>query len=195
MKKQSMKSKSRIFAAVAAALFAAAAPAGAAVLHYALDAAHSRLEFTGTQAGAPFTALFQHFTATIAFAPTDLADSRFDVVIEVASADSKDKDRDGAMRGTDIFDVARFPTAEYVTRAFAKTGAGFTATGTLSLRGVARTVPIAFTFTPTPGGAILRGTAKLERLDFGVGQGQWKNTTWIGNDVGIAFSLSLKPMP
>ena len=55
-----------------------------------------------------------------------------------------DKDRDGTMRGADIFDVAHFPTAHYVTRSFAKTASGYTAIGALTLRGVTREVPDRF---------------------------------------------------
>jgi len=35
----------------------------------------------------------------------------------------------------------------------------------------------------------------LKRLDFGVGQGDWKNTEWIGDAVKVSFSLALKPKP
>jgi polyisoprenoid-binding protein YceI len=54
-------------------------------------------------------------------------------------------------------------------------------------------VPIAFTFTPSGAGATLAGTAQLKRLDFGVGQGDWKNTDWVADAVKVAFTLNLKP--
>jgi len=54
-------------------------------------------------------------------------------------------------------------------------------------------VPIEFQFTPAAGSAKLAGTAKLNRLDFGVGQGDWKSTETIGDAVKINFSLVLKP--
>ncbi|HUX74347.1 MAG TPA: YceI family protein [Steroidobacteraceae bacterium] len=177
-------------AAYAASGAAAAAPAPPA---YATIAAQSHLAFSGVQAGAPFTAVFRQFDAAIVFSPDALAESRFDVVIKMQSVDSQDADRDGTMRGADIFDVARWPTAHYVTRSFEKTAAGFEAMGSLTLRGVTRDVPIAFQFAATRGGATLKGAAEVKRLDFGVGQGDWKNTEWIGNDVKIDFSLALAP--
>ena len=36
---------------------------------------------------------------------------------------------------------------------------------------------------PLRSGAKLTGTAKLKRLDFGVGQGDWKSTEWVGDTV------------
>lgn len=178
---------------LAALVISLAAPAGAAPTLFTLVAPQSRLLFTGLQAGAPFTAQFHRFGATIAFAPGDLAHSHFDVLIDMRSADSKDKDRDGTMQGADIFDVAKWPTAHYTTQSFARAGGGYTATGALTLRGITRDVPITFKFSPTPGGAVLTGAATLERLDFGVGQGDWKSTEWVGNDVKISFTLVLVP--
>jgi len=54
-------------------------------------------------------------------------------------------------------------------------------------------VKLVFTFTPGAGGAsaTLTGGTTIKRLDFGVGQGEWTDTTWVGNDVDIRFELTL----
>jgi hypothetical protein len=39
----------------------------------------------------------------------------------------------------------------------------------------------------------LSGLATLQRLDFGVGQGQWQSTEWLGNEVTVRYSLVLAP--
>jgi polyisoprenoid-binding protein YceI len=109
------------------------------------------------------------------------------------SVDSMDKDRDGTMRGADLFDVARFPTAHYVTKSFTKTATGFSAIGSLTLHGVTKDVPIDFKFVQAAAGATLTGTAQLKRLDFGVGGGDWKSTEWAADLVKVAFTLNLKP--
>jgi polyisoprenoid-binding protein YceI len=184
----------RIFVAAAAAvLISAAATAADNVASYSADAQQSRLEFTGVQAGAEFKGLFHKFTASVEFAPDALAGSHIDVQIDMNSVDSMDKDRDTTMRGKDIFDVAHMPAAHYVTKTITKTAAGFSAVGALTLHGVTKDVPIDFQFTPGAGGAKLAGSAKLNRLDFGVGQGDWKSTEWVGDAVKISFSLVLKP--
>jgi polyisoprenoid-binding protein YceI len=190
--------KPRILRGLAAATLLAAAlaaSASAAPGAYSADAAGGELAFTGVQAGAEFKAVFHKFTANIQFAPDALGAASFDVLIDLASVDSQDKDRDTTIRGPDIFDVAHWPTAHYVTRSFAKTATGYAATGTLTLRGVTRDVPLDFQFTSTGAGARLVGTAKLKRLDFGAGQGDWKSTQWIADEVKISFTLSLAPKP
>jgi polyisoprenoid-binding protein YceI len=182
-------------AALAAAVLVCTAAQAATPASYAADPASSRLEFTGVQAGAEFKGTFRKFSATIVFSPDAPADAHFDVVIDMASEDTGDHDRDGTIRGPDIFDVAHFPTAHYVTRSFTKTATGYGAVGSLTLRGVTKDVPIAFKFTQAAGGANLSGTAELKRLDFGVGRGDWKSTEWVADAVKVAFSLSLKPKP
>jgi polyisoprenoid-binding protein YceI len=178
---------------LAALSLSAAASAADAATGYTADPQQSRLEFVGVQAGADFKGSFHKFSADIEFAPDALASSHFDVQIDLKSVDSMDKDRDTTIRSPDIFDVAHYPTAHYVTRSFTKTAAGYTAVGALTLRGVTKDVPVEFQFTPAGAGAKLEGSAKLKRLDFGAGQGDWKSTEWVADAVKISFSLVLKP--
>ncbi len=193
MKPSSPRIVLRVICAAAACLVGLAARAAPAA--YAADPAQSRLEFYGKQAGAEFKGVFHKFTALVTFAPDALAAAHFDVQIDLDSLDSKDKDRDKTMRSADIFDVAHFPSARYVTRSFSKTAAGYRALGSLTLHGVTRDVPVDFEFAAAPGGAKLDGTAVLKRLEFGVGQGDWKNTEWVGDAVRVAFSLTLRSTP
>src|ERR1700682_6298889 len=182
--------------ALVLAIFAAAAAARAAgPASYSADPAASRLEFIGVQAGAEFKGSFRKFTAAVEFAPDSLASARFDVQIDLNSLDTMDKDRDKTMRGPDIFDIAHYPTAHYVRRSFTKTATGFSAAGALTLHGVTKDVPIDFQFVTAAGRSKIEGTAKLKRLEFGVGQGDWKSTEWVKDEVKVAFSLVLKPAP
>ena len=187
-----MRRAATIIALCAAAAVSARA-AGAA--SYTADPSASRLEFIGVQAGAEFKGSFRKFTAAVDFAPDSLASARFDVQIDLNSLDTMDKDRDKTMRGPDIFDIAHYSTSHYVTRSFAKTAAGYTAVGALTLHGVTKDVPIDFQFVAAAGKSKIEGTAKLKRLEFGVGQGDWKSTEWVKDEVKVAFSLVLKPAP
>jgi polyisoprenoid-binding protein YceI len=182
-----------IYIGLTAAMLLGAAAAAAAVAIYTSDAQQSRLEFVGVQAGAEFKGVFHKFTANVEFAPEALANSSIDVQIDMNSVDSLDQDRDSTIRGKDVFDVAHYPTAHYVTKTITKTAAGFSALGALTLHGVTKDVPIEFQFAPAAAGAKLSGSAKLNRLDFGVGQGDWKSTETIADAVKINFSLVLKP--
>jgi polyisoprenoid-binding protein YceI len=164
-----------------------------AAAQWSLQPRESKLTFIGEQAGAQFEGNFDKFTADISFDPKDLPGSRFDVKIDTASVNTQDGERDSTIKSADLFDVKRFPTAHYVADQFTdKGGNKYSATGKLTLRNVTRDVPIDFTFENKDGGAWLKGTAKIKRLDFGVGQGEWKDTSAVGNDVQVRFALRLK---
>lgn len=164
-----------------------------AATQWTLQPKESKLTFVGIQAGAEFEGVFERFIADIKFDAQDLAGSRFDVKIETASVNSRDGDRDETIKSDDLFAVKQFPSAHYVAERFtAKGGNKFAAAGKLTLRNVTREVPIEFTFEQKNGSAWLKGSAQLKRLDFGVGQGDWKDTENVGNDVKVNFVLLLK---
>jgi polyisoprenoid-binding protein YceI len=176
------------------ALQLAASPALAAT-EWVVDAARSRLEFTATLAGGRFDGQFTRFRPRIAFDPDELAGSRFEVAIETGSADTGDPERDAILAGGDFFAADRWPTARFEAERFTSPRPGeFEALGRLTIRDVTRDVTISFTFAPghTGGPAELAGGTRIRRLDFGVGQGEWRDTQWVGDDVEIRFQLFLQ---
>jgi polyisoprenoid-binding protein YceI len=164
-----------------------------AATQWTMQPANSTLTFTGTQAGAPFQGKFEKFTADIRFDPKDLATSRFEVRIDTASVNTQDSERDDTLKSEDLFNVKRWPSAHYVVEKFTDKGGGkFSGAGQLTLRDITRPVPIEFTFENKNGNAWLKGSAAIKRLDFGVGQGDWKDTETVANEVQIQFALLLK---
>jgi polyisoprenoid-binding protein YceI len=175
-----------------AALVAFARPGFAGTSWHA-DAGRSRLDFSGRQAGAEFTGTFHDFAADIVFDGADLESSRFDVRIDTASVDTADGERDEVIRGSDLFAVAEFPTARYVAAKFERLETDFVAHGELTLRGHSKAVPVRFRFVRDGGQARLVGSATFDRLDFGVGQGDWRDTEWVANRITVEFNLVLEP--
>lgn len=179
--------------AAALAVILAAWPAAAAT-RWTTDADASHLTFSATQAGARFSGRFARFDAHIVFDGQDTAGSRLEVRIATASADTHDGQRDSLLHGPQFFWSDAHPQAVFLADRFAATDAGWTAAGSLTLRGVTRPVLLRFTFSPLPGGdARLAGSATIRRLDFGVGQGEWSDTKWVGDPVEVAFDLLLRP--
>jgi polyisoprenoid-binding protein YceI len=56
-------------------------------------------------------------------------------------------------------------------------------------------VPFTFRTADEHGVAVgyMSGKTSIRRLDFGVGQGEWKATDQVGNEVGVSFALRLTP--
>jgi polyisoprenoid-binding protein YceI len=177
---------------------ASAAVAAAPVPTYTLDAAKSTLEFGFVQAGAKNKGKFPKFTVNFGFADDNLAASKLDVTINIPTLDTDDKERDDTLRGADLFDAAKFPQAHFTATQITKTAAGgYEAAGTFALRGVTRPQRVSFILravTEQGRGVIyMTGKTLVKRLDFGVGQGDWKSTEWIDNEVNITFNLRLLP--
>jgi cytochrome b561/polyisoprenoid-binding protein YceI len=182
----------RITLAAAASIVLAPAVARAADPAYVALATKSSLTYTFTQAGAANQGRFKSFTVSF-----DPAAGRLDVVVDMRSYDTGDQQRNDALGGKDFFDVSEYPQSRFSATRIVKTATGYEATGVLTLRGVMRNISIPFTWrTATMQGrpvGYLSGQTTLQRLDFGVGQGQWKSTDFLSNDVTIRYSLAFAP--
>lgn len=155
-------------------------------------AAGSTLGFGASYDGEAFTGRFDRFSADIAFDPATAA-GRFDVVIELGSAGTDNDERDETLLGAEFFDAARTPQARYVATRFRKLDDGrFVAEGVLTLRGIAKAVPLTFTWTA---GAmpVLAGSATVPRLAFNVGTGDWADTAVLPDAVSVTTRLVLQP--
>lgn len=158
-----------------------------------VQAPGSSLAFAGTYQGEVFTGKFPGFTTTFRFDPKQLATSKLQVSIPLATAVTSNEDYDGELRGTSFFDSAKFPRATYVATMFRALGGNrYAADGTLSLRGISK--PVVLEFTWTPGAApVLTGKATVKRLAFGVGGGEWADTALIPDAIAISTKVVFKP--
>ena len=157
------------------------------------DQRSGSLQFTAIQAGAKFTSAFEHFRVRFDFDEAQPAAGRLDVTVETNSVDTADADRDQILRSRDFFWCEQYPEAVFHAAAFERDGAGWRASGELTLRGVSRPVAVRFELAPGPMRLVMKGTADLRRLAFGVGQGEWSSTEWVGDEVGVLFDLKLLP--
>jgi polyisoprenoid-binding protein YceI len=157
------------------------------------DASSGKLEFSATQADAKFSGAFKRFHVKLDFDPATPAQGRLDVTVEAASIDTQDGERDEILRGPDFFAATKYPQAEYHATRFERAGPGWRADGELTIRGVKKPVPVSFTLVPAGGATVMKGTASLKRLEFGLGRGEWASTEWVGDAVDVRFELKLSP--
>jgi polyisoprenoid-binding protein YceI len=180
----------KIFNAAALAL-ALVAPVATAAADYNVQPTASTLGFAGTFQGAGFSGTFGQWTAAIRYDAAHLATSTFDVTVNLASAKTGDKDRDTALPSADFFNVTKFPQAHFVTTGFRQSGAQVLADGNLTLHGITKPVTLTVTFKPQGTGAVLDVVGSLKRLDFGVGGGDYADTSVIAADVKVTAHLQL----
>ena len=182
--------------AVIAALTTPVAPALAEAPDWSVENG-SRVGFIATQGGAPVEGVFEDFVAEIRFDPEALDQSGVTVSIEIASVNSESKDRDDTIRSASLFDVATWPQARFEAQGFTrKDDGGYEAAGRLTMRDVTKDVVLPFTLEIAQDGdqpgqlrAAAKGELKVQRLDYGVGQGLWTDTSVVGNEVVIFIDI------
>jgi polyisoprenoid-binding protein YceI len=174
---------------------AAAAPPATGVSagpRYTQNAAKSSLRFSFEQAGAAATGTFRKFTTVLVYDEKNLGTSSLDVRVEIASVNTQEQERDDLIKGADLFNAAKYPAATFSASSLAKRAdGGLEAIGKLTMRDVTRDVRLPFTLKPTPEGLELSGKTTIRRLDYGVGQGEFKATDSVGDEVRIEYTVSL----
>lgn len=150
------------------------------------------LKFSGEQQGEVFEGRFDTFAPNIRFDANDLASSRLDVGIDLASANTENSERDDALKGADFFAVADFPKARFVTTTMRAIDAThFEADATLTIRDQTVALKFPFTFEAGADGARLKARVTLDRLAFGLGTGDWADASVIAHAVEVNVDLSL----
>jgi polyisoprenoid-binding protein YceI len=180
----------------AAWLLALSALASGPVLaaDWKLDPAPSRLEFVATFEKNAAPGVFKEFDARLArFEPDKPEGAKLEVTVKVTSADMKSGDVNREIRGPEWFDYARFPNAEFRADDIRRVAPGrYLARGQLSLKGVKKELEVPFTWQQSADAATIQGELNIERLQFGIGTGEWANGSTIGLGVRVKFNVRLR---
>ena len=165
-------------------------PIAAQARDWQTDAAQSTLTFKGSYQNEAFDGKFKKFDAAISYDEADLTKAKFDVKVDLATVDTASSERDDSLKGSDFFDLKKFPQAHFVTTSFAKGADGaVVAQGTLTIRDQTKPVVLKLKFVASGDKATLDVDATLKRLDFGLGTG--KDWADIGADVPVHGHLVL----
>ncbi|MFO1397830.1 MAG: YceI family protein [Burkholderiales bacterium] len=166
-----------------------AAPANAQPVHYHLDPAHTRVEFSVVHLGV-LRAQGQ-FTQVTGSVDYDAArqDGRIGLDVAGASVSTGWTLRDAFLRGESMFDVAHHPVVRFrSTHLVFAAGRLAQVEGELTLRGVTRPVTLAVTGMDCPAErahCIAHVDGSLRRRDFGM------DFAWplIGDDVTLSLAI------
>jgi polyisoprenoid-binding protein YceI len=171
---------------------AAPAPATSVAVQRWAQAPGSSLTFTFDQVGAASKGSFKQFSTELAYDEKSPAAGSLNVKVQIASIDTQDQERNDMLVSADLFDASKFPIAQYTSSGFSRTAAGgLEAVGKLTLRGVTRDLRLPLKIVPTAAGLELSGATSIKRLDYGVGQGDWKSTEGVADEVEIQYKVAL----
>jgi polyisoprenoid-binding protein YceI len=160
---------------------------------WTVDKAASKIGFVSSMNGEAFEGSFGRYDAKINFDPKDLKSSKAVIAIDITSAVTGDQTRDESLPTKDWFWADKFPRATFVSTSFTDLGGGrYQAAGTLTLREVAKPIVLPFTLTISGDTAKMTSAIVVNRLVFGIGQGQWKTEEAIPARVTVRISLTAK---
>jgi polyisoprenoid-binding protein YceI len=154
--------------------------------------AGSEIGFTSKQMGVPVDGKFRKFDAKLAFDPKKPDSANIAFTIDLASVSLGAAETEAEVVKPDWFDTRKFPQASFQSAAVKPTGAGkFEVSGKLTIKGASQNVVVPVALTQANGITTAAGAFVIKRLDFKIGDGDWKDTSMVANDVQVKFKLAL----
>ena len=152
----------------------------------------SRISCVSKQMNVPVEAVFRKFSAQISFDPAHAESTKASIEIDVGSFDIDNAEANDEARGKAWFDARNFPKATFTATSVKALGGGrFEARGPLTIKGKTVDVVTPFTYRDAPGGGMIDGNFSVKRLQFNIGEGAWKDTDTVADEVQIRYQLLL----
>lgn len=171
-----------------ASLLAVTLSASAAPLK--TDTAKSAITATFKQMNVPVEAKFRTFTAQLDYDAARPDAARASVDIDTASLDLGDPDMNHEVAKKEWFNSAQFPKASFVSSAIKAAGPGkLNVSGKLTIKGKSADVSFPLTVRAEGGKQLFEGALPIRRLAFNIGDGEWKDTSMVADEVVIRFRV------
>lgn len=155
------------------------------------DLAHSSVSAVFKQMEVPVESKFTRFNAQIDYdaAHPDKATARVD--IDTASFDIGTPEYNKEIAKKEWFNSAQFPKASFVSTAIKPAGAGkLNVAGKLTIKGRTQDVNFPLSVKPEGGKQVFEGQLPIKRLAFNIGEGEWKDTGMVADEVVIKFRVT-----
>ena len=188
-----MKMFSNVLVGISALLFwYGIIPAANATDFNAIDTAKSKITFTTKLMGSNLNGGFSKFSGKVDFNPDQLEKAKANLVIEIASFNAGGDDLQEEARGKDWFNTKSFPTANFVSDSVKNLGNNrLDIAGKLSIKGKAMPVSMTATYQVQGKQVVFDSSFQLLRLDYGLGAGNWADTSAVANEVPVKVHLVL----
>jgi polyisoprenoid-binding protein YceI len=153
----------------------------------------SEIRFVSKQMGVDVEGRFRKWKATVDIRPDDLAQSRAELDIDLASIDLASEEAETELRRKDWFDTARFPVAQFKSSAIKASGSDrYDVAGRLTLKGATRDMVIPVQVRKdAAGNTIAEGQFVLKRFAFNIGDGPWSDPSVVADDVLVRVRIVL----
>lgn len=157
-----------------------------------IDASKSKITFTSKLMGSKISGSFGKFSGKVSFNPDEPEKAKANLAIEISSFTAGGDQLQEEAKGKDWFSAKLFPTASYVTETVkAISPNSLEVRGTLTIKGKAVPLLIAVKYQPQGKQMVFDASFQVLRLDFGLGAGNWADTSAVANEVPVNVHLVL----
>ncbi len=142
----------------------------------------AKVTFQIKNLGINTNGFFGNMQANIQFDPNALATSTIEATVDVNSINTDNDTRDEHLRSDEFFDAAKYPkiTMKSVSLKH-KSGNNYSGQFNLTMKNHTKAFEVPFTYVAAGSTGTFKGSFKLNRLDFGVGE----KSLVLSNDVTV----------
>jgi len=112
--------------------------------------------------------VFRGLKGVINFDEKDLANSNFDVTIDVATINTGNGMKNTHAKSAQWLDAEKYPVIRFTSSSIAAAGSGYEAKGVLEMHGVKKDFVMPFAFAKSDNGGTFASSFSINRLDFDV---------------------------
>lgn len=155
-----------------------------------IDVTKSSVSAVFKQIGVAVESRFMKFGAQIDFDAASPDASKASVDIDVGSFDLGDPDYNREVLKKEWFNSAQFPKAQFVSSKIKAAAPGkLDVSGKLTIKG--KTMEVNFPLSVKKEGIVhvFEGSLPIRRLYFNIGDGDWKDTSIVADEVVIKFKV------
>lgn len=167
------------------------AAASLAAANQVLIPDQSEVAYVASQMGVQVEGNFARFEAQIHLDPDRLQASSVTFAVETSSVTFPASDVQKELAKPDWFDTAHYPKAEFRSSRIRGLADGrYEIAGTLTIKGHARDVVFPVSLHRSGATTFATGALAIKRLDYGIGQGEWGDTSLVQDEVRIKFKIA-----
>jgi len=155
-----------------------------------VDASKSSVSAMFKQIGVPIDTKFTKFSAQIDYDAAKPQNAKAIVDIDIVSFDLGDPDYNQEVQKKEWFNGAQYPKANFTAGKITPSGVGkLEVSGKLTIKG--KTADVTFLLNVKKEGAaqLFEGSLPIKRLAFSIGDGAWKDTSVVADEVIIKFRI------
>lgn len=131
------------------------------------------------------TGVFTDLKGVVKFDEADLAGSKFDLTITVASISTGNGLMNKKSQTEEWFQASKYPTIKFVSTAITKAGSDYVIAGNLTMKGVTKEKKIPAKLTKNGSELVFTGAFPVNRMDYKIG----KKSDAVPDIMNITYSI------